>query len=415
MLLAHLNRQRLEREAAGLKRQRRTSHSPCGTRVRVSAPGADAGDTRELLAFCSNDYLGLAAHPALAHALAEGARLHGSGSGASHLVSGHHAAHAALEDTLAQWFAPHIPCAQALTFCTGYLANLALLTALGDAQTTLFADKLNHASLVDGALLSKATLQRYAHGKLDVLARQLQACGTPLKLIVSDTVFSMDGDLADVPALLALAEAHDAWLVLDDAHGFGVLGAQGQGALAHFKLRSERLIVMGTLGKAAGVGGAFVAAHPEVITALVQTARPYIYTTASPPALAHAVSASLALIAGPEGAARRAHLLVLIAALRSGLQALIAQFPRCGWQLAESASAIQPLIVGDNAAALALSAALEAAGLWVPAIRPPTVPVGTARLRFTLSASHTLADVAQLLAVLAQHVSQHPNKQEVPA
>ena len=320
MLIEHLNRQRLEREAHGLQRQRRIAESPCAPRHWVSQDGQPA---REMLAFCSNDYLGLANHPALVEALAEGARQFGAGSGASHLISGHSRAHAALEGDLAAWLAPSIPNAAALYFCTGYLANLALLTALGDASATIFADKLNHASLIDGALLAKATMQRYAHRNLTVLAGQLERCTTPIKLIVTDAVFSMDGDLADLPALLALAERFDAWLIVDDAHGFGVIGAQGRGSLSHFGLRSERLIYMGTLGKAAGLGGAFVAAHPSIIDWLVQSARAYIYTTAAPPAVAHALRESLQLIGGAEGDQRRAQLQQLITQLRTQLIALI--------------------------------------------------------------------------------------------
>ncbi|WP_137895676.1 8-amino-7-oxononanoate synthase [Ramlibacter sp. 2FC] len=399
MLIAHLNRQLLEREAQGLRRRRRTAETPCAPQQRVSEDGQPA---RELLAFCSNDYLGLANHPALAEALAEGARRWGAGSGASHLISGHSRAHAALEEDLAAWLAPWIPGAKALTFCTGYMANLALLTALGDASATIFADKLNHASLIDGAQLAKAAGQRYAHGQLTVLARQLAACTTPIKLIVTDAVFSMDGDLADLPALLALAEQHDAWLIVDDAHGFGVLGPQGQGSLAHFGLHSERIIYMGTLGKAAGLGGAFVAAHPTIVDWLVQAARPYIYTTATPPALAHALRESLRLIAGAQGARRREQLLQRIAQLRGLLSALMAKHPTLGWRLADSATAIQPLIVGENTTALALAEALDRRGLWVPAIRPPTVPAGTARLRITLSAAHSAEDVQRLVDGLAQ-------------
>ncbi|WP_294770543.1 8-amino-7-oxononanoate synthase [uncultured Rhodoferax sp.] len=398
MLIDHLNHRLRERAAQALTRQRRTALTPCAPQQQVALDGQPA---RELLAFCSNDYLGLANHPALAAALAEGARRYGAGSGASHLVSGHSRAHAALESTLADWMAPQIPNAQALYFCTGYMANLALLTALAGEGAALFADKLNHASLVDGALLAKAPLQRYAHRNLTVLERQLRQSDAAIKLIVTDAVFSMDGDLADLPAMLALAERHDAWLVVDDAHGVGVLGPQGQGSLAHFGLRSERLICMGTLGKAAGVGGAFVAAHPTIIDWLVQTARPYIYTTAAPPAIAHALGASLALIAGDEGTRRRAQLQQRINQLRSEISKMIAARADLTWALADSDTAIQPLIVGDNAAALALSAALEAQGLWVPAIRPPTVPVGTARLRITLSAAHTAADVQRLVEALA--------------
>ncbi|MEO5736984.1 MAG: 8-amino-7-oxononanoate synthase [Variovorax sp.] len=394
MLIEHLNHRLRELDGQALRRQRRTTESPCAPHQRVSG--------REMLAFCSNDYLGLANYPALIEALGEGARLHGAGSGASHLISGHSAAHALLEDELAQWMSPSIPEARVLSFCTGYMANLALLTALGDASATIFADKLNHASLVDGALLAKAPLQRYPHGRLDLLASQLGRCSTPIKLIVSDAVFSMDGDLADLPALLALAEAHDAWLVVDDAHGFGVLGERGRGSLSYFGLRSERLIYMGTLGKAAGLGGAFVAAHPSIIEWLVQSARSYIYTTAAPPAIAHALCTSLRLIGGDEGEQRRARLRQLIELLRDRLNALMQQNPWLGWRLADSATAIQPLIVGDNAAALALSAALDAQGLWVPAIRPPTVPAGTARLRITLSAAHTPQDVQTLVDGLAR-------------
>ncbi|CAN7727840.1 8-amino-7-oxononanoate synthase [Variovorax sp. LjRoot84] len=394
MLIEHLNRRLRELEAQALRRQRRTAETPCAPHQQVSG--------RDMLAFCSNDYLGLANHPALVEALAEGARRFGAGSGASHLISGHSRAHALLEDELAHWLSPCIPEARALSFCTGYMANLALLTALGDASATIFADKLNHASLVDGALLAKAPLQRYPHGRLDVLASQIGRCSTPIKLIVSDAVFSMDGDLADLPALLALAEAHDAWLVVDDAHGFGVLGEHGRGSLSHFSLRSERLIYMGTLGKAAGLGGAFVAAHPSVIEWLVQSARSYIYTTAAPPAIAHALCASLRLIAGGEGDARRARLGALIGMLRDRLATLIQQKPQLGWRLVDSVTAIQPLIIGDNAAALALAAALDAQGLWVPAIRPPTVPAGTARLRITLSAAHTVQDVQTLVDGLAR-------------
>lgn len=398
MLIPHLHRQLLELDAAGLRRRPRTVASPCAPQVTLASGQA-------LLAFCSNDYLGLAHHPTLVAASTEGAQRWGVGSGASHLVSGHTQAHADLENDLARWFAPHIPGVRALVLGSGYAANLALMTALADGQTTILSDKLNHASLIDGSLLAPAAKRlRYPHGALEVLERQLRACDTPIKLIVTDAVFSMDGDVADVPALLALAEAHDAWLVLDDAHGLGVLGAHGHGTLEHFGLCSERLIVMGTLGKAAGVAGAFVAAHPTIIAWLVQRARSYIYTTAMPAVQAHTLRASLALIESPEGDARRAHLRNLLAQWRAGVQPLLAQRP--DWSLPDSYTAIQPLVVGGNETALRLSAALEAQGLWVPAIRPPTVPVGTARLRITFSAAHSMADVAQLLHALAD-VAQH--------
>ncbi len=398
MLINHLNRQLHEREAQALKRQRRVAESPCAPYQRVSLEGQPV---REMLAFCSNDYLGLAHHPALIQALAEGAQKFGTGSGASHLINGHSRAHADLESDLADWMKPCIPNAAALYFCTGYMANLAILTALGDSSATIFADKLNHASLIDGALLAKAPMQRYPHRNLVMLERQLMRCMTPIKLIVTDAVFSMDGDLADLPALLVLANRFDAWLIVDDAHGFGVLGQQGRGSLSYFNLCSERLIYMGTLGKAAGVGGAFVAAHPTIIDWLLQAARSYIYTTAAPPAVAHALCASLRLIGGEEGGQRRDHLLQLIAQLRSEVTDLIAAHPHLGWRLGDSATAIQPLLVGDNAATLALAAVLDTQNLWVPAIRPPTVPAGTARLRITLSAAHSASDVQRLVDGLA--------------
>ncbi len=398
-MLKHLEQQLAEREAQSLRRHRRIAETACAPRQTVTPHN---GKARELLAFCSNDYLGLANHPLLIEALAEGARLYGAGSGASHLISGHSRAHALLEEELAEMLSPQLPEVRALTFCTGYMANIAVLTALGDAQTTIYADLLNHASLIDGARLAKAAVHTYPHNDLAGLERRLAGCSTPRKLIVTDGVFSMDGDLAQLPELLVLAERHDACIVVDDAHGFGVLGEQGRGVLSHFGLRSERLICMGTLGKAAGVAGAFVAAHRTIIDWLVQSARAYIYTTASPPAVAHAVRASLSLIRGDEGEQRRRHLNELIAALRKGVPALLGEVPsQRGWQLADSHTAIQPLIVGSSADALAMSAALESQGLWVPAIRPPTVPAGSARLRITLSAAHRPDDVQRLLSGLA--------------
>lgn len=255
-------------------------------------------------------------------------------------------------------------------------------------------------SLIDGGLLARAEMQRHPHGRLDVLESQLQRYTTSVRLIVTDAIFSMDGDLADLPAILELAERHGEWMIVDDAHGFGVRGPPGRGSLAHFGLSSERLIYMGTLGKAAGVAGAFVAAHPTIVEWLLQVARSYIYTTAALPALAHALRARLKLIAGDEGARRRVWLQQRVDQLRDGIAATVARNPSLGWRLPESATAIQPLIVGDNERALTLSAALEAQGLWVPAIRPPTVPLGTVRLRITLSAAHVADDVDRLLCAL---------------
>jgi 8-amino-7-oxononanoate synthase len=385
-LIAAIDRKLDALAAHSLVRKRRVTDGACAPRQIV--------DGRALLAFCSNDYLGLASHPLVIEGLRAGASLYGAGSGASHLVSGHGRAHHVLEERLAEWMAPHLEQARALTLCTGYMANLAILTALGqDADAMIFSEALNHASLIDGARLAKAGVTVYPHGDVEALGAHLAASTAGTKIVVTDSVFSMDGNLAPLPALLAVCERHGAWLVVDDAHGFGVLGANGRGALEHFGLRSPNLVYMGTLGKAAGVGGAFVAAHASVIELLVQRARPYIYTTACPPALAHALLASLDIIGDAEGAERRAHLAGLIKQLRESLD-----FQR--WKLVASHTAIQPVIIGSNDDALRASAALHEQGLWVPAIRPPTVAPGTARLRVTLSAAHGIDDVAQLAQAL---------------
>jgi 8-amino-7-oxononanoate synthase len=387
-LIDNVRAQLDELETRSLTRHRRTAETPCAPRQVV--------DGRELLAFCSNDYLGLAAHPRVVEALREGAALYGAGSGASHLVSGHSRAHALLEERLAAFEAPHLESARALYFCTGYMANLAVLTGLGAAaDTMIFSEALNHASLIDGARLARAGVTVYPHGDVAALEDKLAASAAPVKIVVTDSVFSMDGDLAPLPALLALCERHGAWLVVDDAHGFGVLGDHGRGALEHFDLRSPNLVYIGTLGKAAGVGGAFIAAHEDVIELMIQRARPYIYTTAAAPALAHALLASVDIIEGAEGRQRRADLRARIAQLDAGLR-----LER--WQRPASTTAIQPIIIGANDEAMAVAARLHEQGLWVPAIRPPTVAVGTARLRVTLSAAHTEQDVAQLTAALNQ-------------
>ncbi|HJV52567.1 MAG TPA: 8-amino-7-oxononanoate synthase [Noviherbaspirillum sp.] len=384
-LLSALERELKQLDERSLRRRLRVAETPCAPHVTV--------DGRAMLAFCSNDYLGLAAHPRLVAALQEGASLYGVGSGASHLISGHSRAHAQLEERLAQFMAPHLESPRALYFCTGYMANLALLSTLAGRDADLFSESLNHASLIDGARLSRANTHIYPHGDTDALEGMLKASRATTKVVVTDSVFSMDGDLAPLPRLLALCERHGAWLVVDDAHGFGVLGEHGRGALEHFALRSPYLVYMGTLGKAAGVGGAFVAAHATVIEWLVQRARPYIYTTAAAPALAHALLASLDIIGGEEGAARRAHLQALIARLKSALK-----FKR--WQLYPSQTAIQPVIIGPNDEAMRAAAALHQQGLWVPAIRPPTVPANTARLRITLSAAHTIDDVLRVASAV---------------
>lgn len=380
--LERLQAQLAALDAAGLRRRRRTTDSPCAPHVKV--------DGRELLAFCSNDYLGLANHPQVVEALREGASLYGAGSGASHLISGHSRAHALLEERLAEFLAPHLVAPRALTFSTGFMANLALLAALGGPDADIFSEAVNHASIIDGARLSRSAVRVYPHGDVATLEALLEVSQAPTKLVVTDSVFSMDGDLAPLPELLALCERYGAWLLIDDAHGFGILGANGRGVLEHLRLCSPHLIYLGTLGKAAGVAGAFIAAHESVIDILIQRARPYIYTTASAPATAHALLTSLTLIGGVEGAARRAHLSRLISHLDVGLRLQ-------RWQRLPSCTPIQPVIIGANDEAMAAAAALDERGIWVPAIRPPTVPRGTARLRITLSAAHTMANVDQLV------------------
>ncbi|MCQ9376205.1 8-amino-7-oxononanoate synthase [Methyloversatilis sp. XJ19-13] len=350
-----------------LTRTRGVLDAPCGPEAVV--------DGQRLIAFAGNDYLGLANHPEVVEALREGASRWGAGAGASHLVSGHQRPHDALEQALAAFTG----LARALFFSTGYMANLSLLPALAGRGDTLIADRLNHASLVDAALLSRATVRRYPHGDLAAVARMLDAA-QGRKVVVTDGVFSMDGDIAPLAELLALCERHDALLVVDDAHGFGVLGEQGRGVLSHCGLASERIVYIGTLGKAAGVAGAFVAGGTDLIEWLMQTGRSYRYTTAAPPALACALLASLGLIG--EADDRRATLAAHRERLQRGLSG-------ARWTLMPSHTAIQPLHVGTNAAVLALAGQLRAHGLWVPAIRPPTVPAGTARLRISLSAAHT--------------------------
>lgn len=345
-------------------------------------------DGRDYLAFASNDYLGLANHPALVAAARDGALRWGVGGGASHLVAGHSAAHAALEQALADWL--RLPAA--LLFSSGYQANLAVITALVGRGDAVFADRLNHASLNDACLLSRAEFKRFAHHDLAQLERLLAASTAPTKLIAVDAVYSMDGDCAPLAALLALAERFDAWLYVDDAHGFGVLG-EGRGSVVEAGLHSERLIQMVTLGKAAGVAGAAVAAHAVVIDWLVNSARPFIFTTSTSPLLAHTVQASLRLMADePE---RRA-------ALRARMAELKHQLAGLPWTLLPSDTPIQPLLIGGNAEALAVSAGLRARGIWVPAIRPPTVPPGSARLRIALSAAHQPQDIVRLAAALRE-------------
>jgi 8-amino-7-oxononanoate synthase len=385
-------------DASLLRRRLKQTQSPCDVEVTVAG--------RLLKAFCSNDYLGFANHPRLVAAMAEGAAQYGVGSGASHLISGHSMAHDLLETELARTQTEHIHDARALFFCTGYLANITAITALAglglnavnqNVGISIYSAKLNHASLIDGVKLAaaqtKASVHLFDHTKLADLNEMLQADSSAHKLIVTDGVFSMDGDLAPVADLLAIAEAHDALLIVDDAHGFGVLGKYGHGILEYCQIQSDRIVYIGTLGKAAGVSGAFVCAHKTLMECLIQKGRPYIYSTATPPAIAHTVLASLYLIEGEEGQARRAHLNQLIAIWHHELQLE-------HWQISSSMTPIQPLVLGSNAAALLASRQLDEAGYWIPAIRPPTVPEGSARLRITFSANHSTQAVRELIAEL---------------
>ncbi len=413
-MFAALEQQLASLEQQGLRRVLRRVSTPCAPQL--------VADGKALLGFCSNDYLGLAAHPALAAALHRGVDEYGVGSGASHLISGHYAVHAQLEARLAEMLRPSIPHAKALYFGTGYMANLGVITALAglapEQDCTIFSESLNHASLIDASRLARAKVQILPHRDVAALQQQLAACTSPLKIVVTDGVFSMDGDLAPLAPMLALCEQYHAWLVVDDAHGFGVLGADGHGILQHLRLQSPALVYMGTLGKAAGVSGAFVAADERLIEWFIQRARPYIYTTAAPPALAYALLAALDLITGEEGRQRRAHLQALILQWQQGVnlptqstESTQSTQSTLGWHMLASETAIQPLILGSNATALRVAAELRQRGFWVPAIRPPTVPLGTARLRITLSAAHTHAQVQQLIDVINSLAA----KNEVPA
>ncbi|OYY73720.1 MAG: 8-amino-7-oxononanoate synthase [Gammaproteobacteria bacterium 28-57-27] len=379
---ARLQQRLSERQASGLYRTPRLAEGAQTPRRIVNG--------QAVLSFCSNDYLGLANHPEVIAAFRRGVDEYGAGSGAAHLINGHTRAHQALEDELAAFCG--YP--RALLFSTGYMANLGAVGALIGRGDAVFEDRLNHASLLDAGLLSGARFKRYAHNDTAALARQLSACTEGEKLVLTDGVFSMDGDLAPLPELAALARQHDAWLMVDDAHGLGVLGAHGRGSLEHFGLGADDVpILMGTLGKALGSAGAFIAASVDVIEWLIQAARPYIYTTAMPAALACATRASLRLVDNEPW--RREHLRALIAHFKTGVQQL-------GLSLMPSDTPIQPILIGASETASRLSNQLFAAGIHVTAIRPPTVPQGSARLRVTLSAAHSMDDVDELLQQLAR-------------
>lgn len=368
------------RQRDHLYRQRRSVASAQGAVVSV--------DGRELIGFCSNDYLGLANHPSVTQAFKDAADRYGVGSGASHLVCGHSVEHHALEQELAAFMGRD----RALLFSTGYMANIGTINALVGKGDAVFEDKLNHASLLDGGLLSGARFQRFLHNNLADLEKKLSRSDSDRKLIVVDGVFSMDGDLAPLEALSQLAQRHNAWLMVDDAHGFGCLGETGAGSVELSRLNQDQVpIVMGTLGKGAGSFGAFVAGSDALIETLIQQARPYIYTTAMPPAVAAASRASLKVFQDEPW--RRQHLRELIAQFRLGASAL-------GLSLMDSDTAIQPVVFGSAAKTMSIAAALEQQGYWVGAIRPPTVAQGTSRLRITLSAAHSSEQVDGLLHAL---------------
>jgi 8-amino-7-oxononanoate synthase len=373
-----------QRRAQHLYRERLVLESPQGAEVRV-------GD-ETLLSFCSNDYLGLANHPEVVAAFRAGAERYGVGAGASHLVTGHSRAHHALEEELADF----VGAERALLFSTGYMANLGVVSALADRHDHIFEDRLNHASLIDATRLTRAKVNRYPHADAEQLADMLARDPRP-GLITTDAVFSMDGDIAPLAELTRLASKHGMRLLADDAHGIGVLGKNGRGSFEHLGVPLvPPAILMGTLGKALGVFGAFVAGEAALIETLIQRARTFIYTTALPPAVAEAVRASLRMVRA-EGW-RREHLRALVAKFRAGAQQL-------GLAVTSSSTPIQPLILGEARTAVEMSRHLRERGILVPAIRPPTVPEGAARLRISFSAAHTAAQVDRLLETLAAVIS----------
>ena len=383
-LESELQKELSSRKAINRYRSRRVALSPSGVRMRVE------GETKELIAFCSNDYLGLAQHPKVIEAFTQAARHYGVGSGASHLVNGHSQEHHQLEEELAAFTGRP----RALLFSTGYMANMGVINGLLGRGDAVFQDKLNHASLLDGGLLSGAKFHRFRHNDCEHLNTQLEKSTAARKLIVVDGVFSMDGDAANLNQLAASAKKHNAWLMVDDAHGFGCLGENGKGVVDACGLALDDVpILMGTLGKAFGTFGAFVAGSETVIEALIQLALTYVYTTALPPAVAAATRASLHLLQTEHW--RREKLNALIQQFRRGCEAL-------NLQLMPSQSPIQPIVLGEDAVALNVSKKMAERGFWITAIRPPTVPEGTARLRITLSAEHSEQDVEQLLNALAE-------------
>ncbi len=380
-MLASLQLALDKRKEDGLLRQRRLLDSPQAEHI--------VANSQSYLSFCSNDYLGLANHTKLIAAMQQAAGNSGVGSGASNLITGHHRYHDDLEKQLAKF----VGLPAALLFSTGYMANIGVLGALVGRGDAIFADKLNHACLNDGGYYSLAEFNRFAHNDIVALESLLKVSSAKHKLIAVDAVFSMDGDIAPLAEYLTLCEKYDAYLYVDDAHGFGVLGEHGEGSLNHLKLKSPRIIMMATLGKAAGVAGAFVAGQQVVIDYLIQTAKSYVYSTPAPPALSATLTASVQLI--EQGDDLRSHLYSLIDYLKNNLNCK-------KWTLMPSQTSVQPLLVGNTQDALELSEFLQLRGILVPAIRPPTVPAGTARLRISLSASHSLDDVKKLITAIHQ-------------
>jgi 8-amino-7-oxononanoate synthase len=380
---AALQRDLSERQAAGRYRQNRQRVGEQGVHVHI--------DGRPMLSFCSNDYLGLASHPAIKQRFIDVIESDGAGSGAAHLLTGHSTHHQALEEALADFTGQP----RALLFSTGYMANMGVIDALVGRGDVVIQDKWNHASLLDGARLSDADMMRYPHVDMAQLHKRLhQSAAFQRKLIVTDGVFSMDGDIAPLPEIMAIAKQHQAAVMVDDAHGIGVIGLGGRGSVSHFELSGDaQPIIVGTLGKALGTAGAFVAADEVVIETLTQHARPYVYTTAQPAAIAAATLKSLEVL--EKESWRHEQLEANIALFRSGAHAL-------GLKLMASETPIQPIIVGDDQLTLTLGQQLEEKGILVGVIRTPTVPKNTARLRVTISAAHTEADIQQLLTALEQ-------------
>jgi 8-amino-7-oxononanoate synthase len=375
-LQAQLNLRREEH----LYRTRLNVASGCSSTLSVEG--------RSLINFCSNDYLGLASHPDISLALKQAADLYGTGSGASHLVSGHSVVHQKLEEQLAEYTGRP----RALLFSTGYMANMGAINALVGRRDLVLQDQLNHASLLDGGRLSQADFKRYKHVDMASLEQRLEQSSAERKLIVSDGVFSMDGNLAPLSEISTLAKKHNAWLMVDDAHGVGVLGPQGGGLVEQLGMNLKQVpVLVGTLGKSFGTFGAFVAGSEALIETLIQFSRSYIYTTALPPAVAAATLASLKIVR--QESWRRDKLVQLVTRFRRGAEQI-------GLQLGGSNTPIQPVLINNDAKVMQVGQSLRDAGFLVGAIRPPTVPVGTGRLRITFSADHSEEQVDQLVAAL---------------